>query len=81
MDVKLLPCPFCGADVAEIESAKESEDCRHFEKDGVCPVFEWDTECPTKRIVCNVLRGGCGASTGYAPSLEKTIEKWNRRAQ
>lgn len=81
MNVKLLPCPFCGADVAEIQTAKESWECRHFENEDGCPAFEWDTECRTKRIVCNVLRGGCGASTGYAPSLEKTIEKWNRRAQ
>lgn len=74
----LAVCPFCGKSVAEFATMKELEDCKHFEDD-VCPACEID-ECTGMRIVCNVLKGGCGASTGFAWSKERAIELWNRRA-
>lgn len=30
-------------------------------------------------MVCNVNKGGCGASSGYFSTVEKAIEAWNRR--
>ncbi len=76
--MELKPCPFCNKSVAEFETRKEAEDCKHFEDD-VCPAYEPD-ECNGYHIVCNVLKGGCGASTGYAWNKERAIELWNWRA-
>lgn len=78
-NMQLRPCPYCGAKVAEIETIKEAEECQHFDDEEVCPAFKPFEPCPCKRIVCNVNRGGCGASTGFAWSIERAIEKWNRR--
>ncbi len=74
----LRECPFCGKDVATITTAKELEDCTRFE-DAQCPALVWE-ECRYKKIVCDVREGGCGASTGFAFSLEKVVQKWNGRA-
>ena len=73
----LRSCPFCGKSVATFVTAREEEECKHFEDD-VCPVYEPD-ECGVKKIVCDFTQGGCGASTGYASSEERAIELWNRR--
>lgn len=70
-------CPFCNKSVAEFATLKEMEDCKHFE-DVRCPACEID-ECTGVRIVCNALKGGCGASTGYAWSKDKAVKMWNRR--
>ena len=35
---------------------------------------------PYKTVVCNVNKGGCGASGGYYPTESEAIEAWNRRA-
>lgn len=78
-NIQLRPCPYCGAKAAEIETIKEAEECKHFEDEEVCPAFKPFEACPCKRIVCSVNRGGCGASTGFAWSIERAIEKWNRR--
>lgn len=32
-------------------------------------------------ICCSVLKGGCGATSGYAQSKDKAIENWNGRKQ
>lgn len=73
----LKPCPFCGKSVAEFGTKKEMEECKNFESDR-CPAYEID-ECRGVRIVCNVLKGGCGASTGYTFDKEKAIWMWNER--
>lgn len=74
---KIKPFPFCGADVAEFATMKEMEDCKYFEDDR-CPACEVD-ECRGIRIVCNVMKGGFGASTGYSLDKDKTVWMWNRR--
>ena len=76
-NIELKPCPFCGKSVAEFATLKEMEDCKHFEDD-VCPVHEME-ECSGIKIVCNVLRGGCGASTGYSFNRDNAVAMWNRR--
>lgn len=63
-------CPFCGFGCAEIATCKELGNCQNFE------------ECEHNgfySVVCNINKGGCGASGGYANNIEKAWEKWNRR--
>jgi len=72
MTDKLLPCPFCGKQIAEIGNCKNMEECEHFEE---CPAVE-----PYVCVVCSINKGGCGASTGYQEGVEKAIAAWNRRA-
>lgn len=77
---ELKSCPFCGADAAEFATMKEMEECFHYDNKEKCPAYVSDG-CPGIRIVCNVLKGGCGASSGYAFSKEKAIKAWNRRTR
>ncbi len=71
MSNTLLPCPFCGKQIAEIGTCKNMEECEHFEE---CPAVE-----PYVCVVCSINRGGCGASTGYQEGVEQAIAAWNRR--
>ena len=66
----LKPCPFCGKRVAVLDTCKGVEECSHFEDCG-------DTGYRT--IVCDVNKGGCGASSGYYKSEAEAAEAWNRR--
>lgn len=75
---ELKPCPFCGKTVAGFASAKEEEDCKFFEDSERCEAFVYNG-CPCIKIVCNMQKGGCGASTGYCWSQADAIEKWNKR--
>lgn len=78
-NIKLIPCPFCGwgktvefTDVLEMESCKKALDkdcCCDYEPNG----------CSMVAVVCNVHKGGCGASSGYAGSYEEAAKKWNSR--
>ena len=67
---ELKPCPFCGGENIEISTCKELEDCANFEE---CQSIGFYS------IVCNINKGGCGASSGYYPTVEEAIEAWNRR--
>lgn len=78
---ELKPCPFCGKNVAVMTDAHDLEECSNFEDDN-CHCNEFESHpCEYKTVVCAVTRGGCGASSGYYPTEEKAIEKWNRRAE
>lgn len=68
--MELKSYPFCGKSVTDITSCVEVEGCEHFETCDYDGYF-----C----IVCDVNKGGCGASGGYAKNKEKSIEKWNNR--
>ena len=85
MEIKadLKPCPFCGSATAHgLASICECEMCGNFEEED-CP------ECYTPThsdgcmhiVVCNVNRGGCGASTGWCINGDKAIEAWNSRTE
>lgn len=76
---KLNVCPFCGKDVAEISSVRDCEECANFE-DEMCPEFEKNGSCSGKFIVCNFNKGGCGASSGWYPTVEEAVIAWNKRA-
>lgn len=66
-DVKLLPCPFCGEDVAEVGDYNNIHDIDDEDSD------EGYT------VVCTFSKGGCGASTGWAESAAVAVALWNRR--
>ena len=71
---ELKACPHCGKkDTVDFTTCVETEDCAHFEE---CPEEE-----PYYCVVCNIHKGGCGASGGFAPTRQEAVEKWNRRAE
>ncbi len=71
-DIKLLPCPFCGKDIALFTNCQEVEACETF------------GECPLKShylaVVCSCAKKGCGAASGFYPTYREAAEAWNRRA-
>lgn len=78
----LRECPFCGESVAEPITAKELEDCAHFEDLKKCPCYESiDEPCKLWTVVCNYSKGGCGAISGYFTDKEKAIFRWNTRGE
>lgn len=81
MSEKLKHCPFCGANVAEITNAHDLEECANF-ADEICPCKNYeDVGCSYFTVVCNMNKGGCGASSGYYATEEKAIAAWNRRVE
>ncbi|MBU2701144.1 hypothetical protein Ga0466249_002258 [Sporomusaceae bacterium BoRhaA] len=64
-----LSCPFCGGKNIEFDDCKGTEACNNFE------------ECKSAyyTVVCNINKGGCGASSGYYQTKEQAIKAWNRR--
>lgn len=76
MDEKLKPCPFCGKSVAEIDDAKELGGCPYYDD---CDQAEYE-QCEMHTVVCNVHKGGCGASSGYYDTVEDAVAAWNRHA-
>lgn len=80
-EVELLCCPFCGkTESLEFTDAKELEECAKFESED-CPCYEEEPRCYCKAVVCSIQKGGCGATSGYAGSIEKAIKKWNVRTE
>jgi len=67
----LKPCPFCGADVAEICTCEELQACDA--RCDICP-------CPkTYQVVCSWDNYGCGASSGVKDTREEAANAWNHR--
>jgi len=46
---------------------------------GVAEIFPAEDASNQFHVVCNFKKGGCGASSGYASSLEGAVDKWNTR--
>lgn len=63
---KIRACPFSHKNVAEICGSRELE--------GV------DEPSQEYAVCCSFLRGGCGATSGYAQTEEAAVAKWNNRA-
>ena len=80
-EIKLNPCPFCGNRNLEFIDMHGLEECGNFDTD-ICPCNEYDSEahCAYISVVCNVQKGGCGASSGYYLTKEEAAEAWSRRA-
>ena len=64
---ELKPCPFCGGQNI-IGILKESQSLD-------------DLSVPFYALICSFNNGGCGASSGYYPTVEGAIDAWNRRAE
>lgn len=62
--VELKPCPFCGG-----QKIKALEKGINLDEGSVA----------CYALVCDWDYGGCDASSGLYPTLEKAIEAWNRR--
>ena len=78
---KLKHCPFCGANVAEIPNAHDLEECANF-ADEICPCENYEAvDCSYFTVLCNMNKGGCGASSGYYVTEEKAIAAWNMRVK
>lgn len=76
---ELKPCPFCGANATTVSNARDLEECANFDYDN-CPCNKFESNpCNYYTIVCNVNNGGCGAASGYFPTIEQAINAWNRR--
>lgn len=78
----LRECPYCGKKVAELITAKDLEECKHFEDDE-CPCFEYfeGNHCTLYTVVCDYQKGGCGATSGYFVDKDKAIRRWNARGE
>lgn len=78
MSDELKPCPHCG----KTESLRVGTDADFDDVDE-------DTVTGWYQVCCSAYQdyssgrndGGCGAASGYAPTREEAIEKWNRRAE
>lgn len=78
-NIKLIPCPFCGwGKTVEFTDALEMESCKKALDKDCCCDYE-PNGCQMVAVVCNVNKGGCGASSGYAGSYEEAAKKWNSR--
>ena len=73
---KLKPCPFCGNDAADISTVRECEMCMNVED---CPEYQHTDECHLYFAICNVHKGGCGASGAIKNTPEAAAEWWNQR--
>jgi len=71
-EANLLPCPFCGKDVARFSNCQELEAC----EDRKCP-----EESHYHTVICTFNGGGCGASSGFYPTYREAAQAWNRREQ
>lgn len=78
--IELMACPFCGKNAAEIKTAHDLEECGNWEDD-VCPCVAAESAdyCGAYIVVCNMEKGGCGASSCYCSSPGQAAEAWNRR--
>jgi hypothetical protein len=71
---ELKPCPFCGKNVAHVGTVAEHEKMDIHDVD-----YDWCSK--HYDVVCDLLKGGCGASTGKQyETPREAIEAWNRRA-
>lgn len=74
--MNLKPCPFCGNDIAP-KLLNQNE----LDYDEVVNPY-WTVCCRCNEdtlIPQNKWTNGCGAMSGYEPTIEKAIEAWNRR--
>ena len=67
---ELKPCPFCGkTNPLEISTSADITECEKCLEDTSNFVT----------VICNVNKGGCGATCGYHPKVKQAIKEWNQR--
>lgn len=64
-EYKLKPCPFCGSKNVLLLTEKELK--------------EDETKGDYMTVVCDLHRGGCGATSGFRQYEEDAVDAWNRR--
>lgn len=79
---ELKPCPFCGKSAATFSNVQDCELCAKFEDENCPACYEnsGNDGC-IHFVVCDVNKGGCGASTGWYIDKGFALEAWNRRAE
>lgn len=76
---ELISCPFCGKKkCVQFTNAADMENCAKALSGDCCCDYEPEG-CSMVAVVCNVNKGGCGASSGYAFGYEGAARKWNKR--
>lgn len=78
MELKLLPCPFCGNQrVALVPYAQVHHDneCECYENSDF-----WAVNCDASGTSTEGYAGGCGATAGAGADQQQAIELWNRRS-
>lgn len=66
----LIPCPFCGMDIADFTRCNDL---------GVCEEQDCDYK-PYNAVICSFRYGGCGSCSGFYQEKRKAAAAWNRRA-
>lgn len=69
----MKPCPFCG----KTEPVVDIWDCVEAGYHETCVDEGYDC---SKQVVCDMQKGGCGASARWAPTDATAIEAWEKRA-
>ena len=80
IEYEVSACPFCGsAKAPTVTTAMQSGQCVAFEIEDDCPCFGLDEGCEVWLVVCDITKGGCGASSGYRLSEGEAANDWNKR--
>lgn len=77
MSEELKPCAFCG----KTESLIVGTDKEFTESEEGSGYYTVCCSAYSELTEDGRHDGGCGAHSGYAPTREEAIEKWNRRAE
>lgn len=64
---KLMPCPFCGKEVAKVVDQYELND------------YHDDSYQKMYTVVCDYDKGGCGATCGFVARDYQAVSQWNTR--
>ncbi len=68
--ISLLPCPFCGKDIARFADCEQVRACSNWHE---CRSAKYVT------VICSCMDNGCGTSVGYYPNPEQAATVWNHR--
>lgn len=79
---ELKPCPFCGNRNIEVSTDIDEFVTEWGESGyGQEEMLEIMRKRPYYFVGCSVIRGGCGASSGFDMTREGAVARWNRRTE